>query len=154
MVEVHGDAECVGDEKSALGAEGAAEDEESGYAVHGGAAYKEYAGSVPHAGNVAHVGDTGVGAGCAGEGDSGGGGGKVVGSAAYDSTANGESALVPVSVPQLALHDAWRKDAVSAADVGLLEGAEVAVMSQMVDDLGKEAFPFYYQIRNLGVRRS
>lgn len=42
----------------------------------------------------------------------------------------------------------------SAADVGLLEGAEVAVMSQMVDDLGKEAFPFYYQIRNLGVRRS
>lgn len=148
MVEVRGDAECVGDEKSALGAEGAAEDEESGYAVHGGAACKEYAGS------VAHVGDTGVGAGCAGEGDSGGGGGKVVGSAAYDSTANGESALVPASVPQLALHDAWRKDAVSAADVGLLEGAEVAVMSQMVDDLGKEAFPFYYQIRNLGVRRS
>lgn len=151
---VHGDAESVGDEKSALGAEGAAAGEESGYAAHGRAACKEYAGSVPHAGNGAHVGDTGVDAGDAGEGDSGGGGGRVVGSAAYDSTVNGENALVPVSAPQLALHDAWQKDAVSVADVGLLEGAEVAVMSQMVDGLGKVAFPFYYQIRNLGVRRS
>mgnify|MGYP001853038628 FL=1 len=154
MVAVHGDAECVGDEKSALGAEGAVVDEESGYAVRGGAACKEYAGSVPHAGNVACVGDTGVGAGCAGEGDSGGGGDRVAGSAAYDSTVNGESVPVPGSVPQLALHDAWQKDAVSVADVGLLEGVEVAVMSQMVDGLGKVAFPFYYQIRNLGVRRS
>lgn len=151
---VHGDAESVGGEKSALGAEGAEADEESGYAARGGAAGKEYAGRAPHAGNGARVGDTGVGAGCAGEGDSGGGGGRAVGSAACDSTANGESALVPASAPQLALHDAWQEDAVSAADVGLLEGAEVAVMSQMVDGLGKVAFPFYYQIRNLGVRRS
>lgn len=151
---VRGDAASAGDEKSAPGAEGAAAGEESGCAARGGAACKEYAGSVPHAGNVARVGGTGVGAGCAGEGGSGGGGGRGVGSAAYDSTANGESALVPVSAPQLALRDAWQKDAVSVADVGLLEGAEVAVMSQMVDGLGKVAFPFYYQIRNLGVRRS
>lgn len=154
MAAVHGDAESVGGEKSALGVEEAAGGEESGNAARGGAACKEYAGSVPHAGSAARVGDTGGGAGCAGEGGSGGGGGRVGDSAAYGSTANGESALVPVSAPRLALRDAWQKDAVSVADVGLLEGAEVAGMSQMVDGLGKVAFPFYYQIRNLGVRRS
>jgi len=147
-VAVRGDAESAGDEKSALGAEGAAADAESGCAARGGAACTE------GAGNGARAGDTGAGAGCAGEGGSGGGGGRAVGSAACGSTASGASALVPASAPQLALHDAWQKDAVSAADVGLLEGAEVAVMSQMVDGLGRVAFPFYYQIRNLGVRRS
>lgn len=111
-------------------------------------------GSALRAGSGARVGDRGASAGCAGEGDSGGGGGRAGGSAACGSTASGESVLVPAAAPQLALRDAWRKDAGSAADEGLLEGAEVAGMSRMVDGLGRAAFPFYYQIRTLGVRRS
>lgn len=148
---VHGDAEGAGDERSAPGA---AAGEGSGYAASEGAACRVCVGSVPRAGSGARVGGTGAGAGGAGEGGSGGGGGRAAGSAACGSTANGESALGPESAPRLALRDAWQKDAVSVADVGLLEGAEVAVMSRMVDGLGKVAFPFYYQIRNLGVRRS
>lgn len=147
----HGDAEGAGDETSVPSA---AVGEGSANAESEGAACRVCVGSVLRVGSGAHVGGTGVGAGDAGEGGSGGGGGRAVGSAACGSTANGESALGPVSAPRLALRDAWQKDAVSVADVGLLEGAEVAVMSRMVDGLGKVAFPFYYQIRNLGVRRS
>lgn len=144
---VHGDAECAGHEKSALGEVGAMGGAQDGYVESVGAACKK------NAENVAH-GGTGAGAGHAVEGDSGDGDDKGEDSAACDSTVNGEYALVPASAPQMALRDAWQKDAVSVADEGLLEGAEAAVMSQMVDGLGKVVFPFYYQIRNLGVRKS
>lgn len=150
---VHGDAEHVGNEKSAQGEGGAMEGAEGGYVVNEGAACKK---NVLHAGNEAHVDGTGACAGCAVEDDSGDGDDKGVGSAACDSTVNGECALVPASAPapQLDLHGAWQKDAESVADAGLQVGAEAAAMGQMVDGLGKVASPFYYQIRNLGVRKS
>lgn len=142
---VHGDAEHAGREKSARDEEGAMEggDED--------AACKKNA---LRAGNVAHGGGTGACAGCAVEDDSGDGDDMGVGSAACGSTVNGECALGPVSAPQLVQHGAWQKDAGSVADVGLQVGAEAAEMGPMVDGLGKVASPSYYQIRNLGVRKS
>lgn len=126
------------------------EDEEHGNAVNGSEVCKN-AGNVLCAGNVVRDG-TGVGAGYAEVGDSGGDDDTGVGSA-YDNTENGGCALVLGSALQLTLSGALQKNAVSVADVKLWGGAEAAVTGQALDGLGKSS-PFYFQIRTLVVRKN
>uniref|UniRef100_A0ACB8EHC2 Uncharacterized protein n=1 Tax=Sphaerodactylus townsendi TaxID=933632 RepID=A0ACB8EHC2_9SAUR len=125
-------------------------DVKHGNAVSGSVAYRN-AGNALCAGNVVRDG-TGVGAGYAGVGDSGGGDDKGVDSA-YDNTENGGCALVLGSALQLTLSGALQKNAGSVADVKLWGGAEAAVTGQVLDGLGKVS-PFYYQIRTLVVRKN